>query len=77
MNRIAYRNVKENIIKALALIKEAIDISIPMLRTNQRNNVVILWEAFAREIIFYVRRRSEDTGMNLSGYISIKRIFFK
>lgn len=77
MNRIAYRNVKEKIIKASTLIKEALDMSIPMLKTNQRNSIVMLWEAFAREIVFHVRRRSNETGMSLSSYISLKKILFK
>lgn len=76
MNRATYRNAREKIIKASVLIKEALDISITLLRTNQRNNIIMLWEAFARDIISYVRRRSKETGTKLTGYISIKRIFF-
>ncbi len=63
--------------KALALIKEALDISISMLKTNQENNIVMLWEEFAREIILYIRQKSKETGINFSNYISMKRIFFK
>ncbi|NLJ40341.1 MAG: hypothetical protein GX352_01825 [Clostridiales bacterium] len=75
MNRATPRNVKEKMVKALALIKEALDMSIPMLRTNQKNNIVLLWEAFIREIIIYVRCRSKEIGINLSRYISKRRIF--
>ncbi|MFW5649524.1 MAG: hypothetical protein ACOCG5_10575 [Candidatus Alkaliphilus sp. MAG34] len=77
MNRATYKNVKGKMAKALALIKEALDISISMLKTNQENNIVMLWEEFAREIILYIRQKSKETGINFSNYISMKRIFFK
>lgn len=77
MNRATYGNVKEKMVEALALIKEALDMSISMFKTNQENNIIMLWEAFAREIMLYIRRRSKETGINFSNYISVKRIFFK
>lgn len=77
MNRATCENVKGKMAKALTLIKEALDISISMLRTNQENNIVMLWEEFIKEIILYIRYKSKETGINLSNYISMKRIFFK
>ena len=77
MNRATYKNVKGKMAKALTLIKEALDISISMLRTNQENNIAMLWEEFMREIILYIRHKSRETGINFSNYISMKRIFFK
>ncbi|MDI9475502.1 MAG: hypothetical protein ACOX0L_04235 [Natronincolaceae bacterium] len=77
MNRATYKNVKGKMAKALTLIKEALDISISMLRTNQENNIAMLWEEFMREIILYIRHKSRETGINFSNYISMRRIFFK
>lgn len=77
MNQTTCKNVEEKMAKALALIKEALDIIISMLRTNQENNIIMLWEAFIKEIILHVRHKSKETGIDFSSYISMKRIFFK
>ena len=77
MNRATYKNVRGKMARALTLIKEALDISISMLKTNQENSIIMLWEEFMREIILYIRHKSKETGINFSNYISMKRIFFK
>ncbi len=77
MNRVTPRNVKDKMVQALALIKEAVNMSVPFLKTNQRNSIVTLWEVFIREIILYIRLRSKETGTNLIGNISLKRIWPK
>lgn len=64
-------------VQALVLIKEAVNMSVPFLKTSQKNSIVILWEMFIREIVLYIRHRSKETGTNLIGNISLKRIWFK
>ena len=76
MNQDTMRNIKHKMIQALILIKEALDMSIPLLRTNQKNNIVMMWEAFARETIFYIKYRSKETKSNLIDNVSITRIWF-
>ncbi len=77
MNQATLRNIKAKMLQALALIKEALNMSIPLFRTEQKNNIVMLWEAFAKELIGYIRYRSRETGVNLLSNISIRRIWFR
>ncbi|HKM39376.1 MAG TPA: hypothetical protein VJ036_03815 [bacterium] len=77
MNQAPIQEIKRNLIQALVIIKETVDLSIPLLKTNQRKMAVALWEAFLREFIAYLRNRSKATGMNLMRYISLTRILFK
>jgi len=77
MNQITPGNVKSKMVQALALIKEALDMSIPLLKTDQRGNIEMLWEAFVAEFIRHIKNRSRETGINLIRNISIRRIWFK
>jgi hypothetical protein len=77
MNRITPKNVKEKMVQALALIKEAVDMSIPLLKTERQESIVMLWETFIGEFIDYIKLRSKETGVNLISKISIRRIWFK
>ena len=77
MKQVTPQNIKAKMFQALDLIKEALDMSIPLFRTEQKNNIVALWEAFIKEFIVYIRHRSRETGINLINKISIGKIWFK
>ncbi len=77
MNRVTPRKIKNKMSKALSLTKEAFEMSIPLLKTNQKENVGLLWEAFTREFIMYIKHRSKETGINLIEHLSIRNILFK
>ncbi len=76
MNRATPENIGEELSQALALIKEALDMSAPLFGTDQEDSVVMLWEAFIKEFIGYVRQRSAEEGINLMSRISITKILF-
>lgn len=63
--------------QALILIKEALNISLPLLRGEQRQGVVALWEGFLREILTFIRKTSKESGLNLISYISFNRIWLR
>lgn len=77
MTQPTIKEIKYKMSQALALIKEALNMSIPLLITDQRENIIALWEAFIREFIGYIKRRSKDAGTNLMNYISISRIWLR
>lgn len=76
MNRATPENIGEELSQALALIKEALDMSAPLFGTDQEAGAVMLWEAFIKEFIGYVRQRSAEKGINLMSRISITKILF-
>ncbi|MHB1125471.1 MAG: hypothetical protein ACYC2T_00720 [Bacillota bacterium] len=69
--------VKEKMTQALGLLKEAVDLSIPMLRNNQRDGVKSLWEHFLRELFSYIKQKSRETRVNLLAYISYRKVLGK
>lgn len=77
MDNVTPMDVKNKMIQALAHVKEALDMSIPLLKTNQKHNIISLWEAFIKEFIQYTRRRSKETETNLIGSVSLRKIWFK
>ncbi|NLP19029.1 MAG: hypothetical protein GX376_08060 [Firmicutes bacterium] len=77
MDKVTFQDIKVKMDQALALIKEALDLSIPLLKTRQRKTIVALWEAFIREFILYHKYRSRATGVNLINSISLRRILFR
>ncbi|NLK01022.1 MAG: hypothetical protein GX318_07285 [Clostridia bacterium] len=77
MDRITFRNIKNKMIQALALMQEALDMSIPLLKSNQNNNIVMLWENFVKEFMGYIRHRSKESGVNLMSKISLRRIWLR
>ncbi len=77
MDQKALQDIKAKMFQALALVKEALDLSIPLLKTRHRKTIVALWEAFMKEFIIYHRHRSKATGVNLIGSISLRRVFFR
>lgn len=77
MDQTAFQDIKAKMVQALVLVKEAFDLSVPLLKTRQRKTIVALWEAFLREFIVYHRHRSKATGVNLIGSISLRKILFR
>lgn len=77
MNRNTPRDVKAKMIQALSLMKEALDMSIPLIKSGQKRSIIMLWEAFIGEFIDYIKYKSNQTGINLIDNISIKRIWFR
>ncbi|MGI5883252.1 MAG: hypothetical protein ACOX7L_09300 [Dethiobacteria bacterium] len=77
MDQATTKNIKTKMMQALGLIREALEMSIPLLETNRKKDVVLLWEAFLREFVGYIRRRSKETGVNLASNISLRKIWFR
>lgn len=77
MDQAAFLNIKGKMTQAMALIKEALDLSIPLLKNKQRKKIVALWESFIKEFITYHKYRSKATGVNLLSGISLRRILFR
>ena len=77
MDKNTMDNVKTKMIQALSLIKEAFDQSVPLLKTGQKNDIVILWETFIREALDYIKQKSKESGSNLINSISISKIWFR
>jgi dsDNA-binding SOS-regulon protein len=77
MTQPTIKDIKNKMSQALALIKEALNMSIPLLKTEQRENIVALWEAFIREFMGFIKQRSKEAGANLMSYISIRRIWLR
>jgi len=67
--------IRNKMIKALALVKEALDLSIPLLGSVQRQEIVTLWEDFLREFLGHIRSKSRQSGQNLFACLSFKRIW--
>lgn len=67
--------IRSKMSSALTLIKEAVDISLPLLNNNQRERTIALWEDFLREFITYIKSKSRQTGRNLFSYLSFRRIW--
>lgn len=69
-------DVKAKMVQALNLIKEAVDMTIPLLSTEQKRNIITLWEAFIREFLGFVKKRSKESGSgDLMGHISLRKIW--
>ncbi len=77
MNRSTPRDIKAKMLQALPLMKEALDMSIPLMKSGQKRNIIMLWEAFIGEFINYIKYKSNQTGINLINNISIRRIWFR
>jgi hypothetical protein len=77
MDQATPKNIKAKMMQALGLIREALEMSIPLLETNRKKDVVLLWEAFLREFVGYIKRRSKETGVNLASNISLRKIWFR
>ncbi len=69
--------VREKMSRALFMIKEAVDTTLPHLRGEQRKEVINIWEDFLRELIRYIRTRGRETGCNLFSSLSFHRIWTK
>ena len=69
--------VRTKMVKALALIKEAVDESLPFLDSGERGKVIGLWEEFLREFFRYVKKKSRETGQNLFACLSFRRIWIR
>lgn len=77
MNQSNLSEVRSRMARALALIKEAVDISLPLLGNEQREGIVALWEDFLREFFSYIKKRGRETSCNLFACISFRRIWIK
>lgn len=77
MDKNTMDSIKTKMIQALSLIKEAFDQSVPLLKTGQKNDIVILWETFIREALDYIKQKSKESGSNLINSISISKIWFR
>ncbi|MBF7082213.1 hypothetical protein IT084_04390 [Desulfallas sp. Bu1-1] len=66
--------VKSNMTRAMALIKEAVDTSLPLLKNEQKRAVIHLWEKFLGEFFFHVKKKGRESGSNLFSHISLWRI---
>ena len=75
MDQNKFLEIKTRMVKALALIKEAVDLSIPLLGSVQRQEIVTLWEDFLREFLSHIRSKNRQTGQNLFACLSFKRIW--
>ncbi len=77
MQQDATSEIRVKMTQALGLLKEALNISLPLLHTNQKQGVIAIWEGFIREVVTTVKRRSHESGLNLLSFISFKRIWLK
>lgn len=77
MNQSNLSEVRFRMDRALALIKEAVDISLPLLGNEQREEIIALWEDFLREFFSYIKKRGRETRRNLFSCISFRRIWVK
>lgn len=75
MNEGNLSGAREKMSRALTMIKEVVDISLPLLKGEQRKEIIAMWEDFLREFIRYLKVRSRETGCNLLGCISFNRIW--
>jgi len=66
--------VRGKMSQALSLIKEAVDLSIPLVQSDGREEMKLLWEDFIREFIRYTRHESKQTGTDLISLVSLARI---
>jgi hypothetical protein len=66
--------VRTKMVQALSLIKQAVDLSLPLVKSGGRESMKILWEEFLKEFIRYIKLKSRETGVNLISLISISRI---
>lgn len=69
--------LRSRMARALVLIKEAVDLSLPLLGNGQRERVVALWEEFLREFFSYVKKKGRETRRNLFSCLSFRRIWVK
>ena len=67
--------VKQKLVEALGLMKEAVVLTIPLLNTERRETIVSLWEAFLKEFLGFIKQKSKETGVNLLKYVSFHRIW--
>lgn len=77
MNDEKTMEIRAKMVQALSLLKEALNISLPLLQSEQKKGVVALWEGFLREFFSYVKQKSKETGSNLMAYISFNRIWLR
>ena len=63
--------------QALTLLKEALNSSLPLLRSEQKDRIILLWESFLREFFSYAKQKSRETGANFMSLISFHRIWLK
>ncbi|NMA54442.1 MAG: hypothetical protein GX952_00745 [Firmicutes bacterium] len=77
MNQTSLEDIKTKMDQASAFIEQAMDLSVPLLKTNQKNNVTALWEAFIKRTIAYDRQKAKLVGTNLIKNISLSRIMFR
>ncbi|SFH29544.1 hypothetical protein SAMN05660649_04626 [Desulfotomaculum arcticum] len=66
--------IQSKIDQALNLLKDAVDISIPLLDNEQRGAVIGLWEEFFAEFLSHINKKGQKTGYNLISLISLMRL---
>jgi translation initiation factor 2B subunit (eIF-2B alpha/beta/delta family) len=66
--------VRAKMVQALLLIKEAVDLSLTLVKYGEKESMRLLWEDFIKEFIRYIKKKSRETGINLISLISFSRI---
>ncbi|HHW44930.1 MAG: hypothetical protein IMW93_01225 [Thermoanaerobacteraceae bacterium] len=69
--------IKSKLGQALALIKEGVDESLPLLGDGPGKEITAMWEDFLREFLAYIKQKSRETRRNLFASISFHRIWPK
>jgi hypothetical protein len=69
--------IKNILSQALALIKEAVDESLPLLGDGRSKEITALWEEFLRELFAYIKQKSRETRRNLFASISFHHVWPK
>ena len=67
--------VRSRMAGALVLLREAVDLSLPLLDSEQKGQVVALWEDFLREFFRHVKKKGRESRLNLFSCLSFRRIW--
>lgn len=67
-------SIEENLQKSLALLKEAIDLSVSILQEGHNKKVSHLWEENLGQFIKYVKLKGKESKIHLASEISIWKL---
>ena len=74
MNQDQAKEVRNKLGQALLLIKEAVDLSVFLVKKEGKEQIKVLWEDFIRDFVSYTKKKSQETGVDLTSLVSLRRI---
>lgn len=74
MNQEKTSEIRTKMVQALSLMKQAVDLTLPLVKSGSKESMKVLWEEFLKEFIRYIKVKGQETGINLISLISITRI---